>query len=162
MEEAVEGRLEWKKKRKRVEVEMEVLSETIDRIAPIVGYFPSGYDPHNATSAAAAGPSIRVFRNQKHSSRLELVVSPQDSNVEFVGTSYSGEAAGARLCTYTLGVLDKETQTLKIVPIAANNVASFCFILSFYSYSVNGVVKLRFSLFMLTICWLCGFQNYEI
>lgn len=122
MEEAVEGRTESKKKRKRVEVDMEVLSETTDRIAPIVGYFPSGYDPHNAASAAAAGPSVRVFRNQMHSSRMELVVSPRDSNVEFVGTSYSGEAAGPQLCTYTLGVLDKETQTLKIVPIAANKI----------------------------------------
>ncbi|XP_010937236.1 DNA-directed RNA polymerase I subunit rpa49 [Elaeis guineensis] len=122
MEDAVEGRTESKKKRKRVEVEMEVLSETTDRIAPIVGYFPSGYDPHNAASAAAGGPSVRVFRNQMYSSRLELVVSPRDSNVEFVGTSYSGEAAGPQLCTYTLGVLDKETHTLKIVPIAANKI----------------------------------------
>ncbi|XP_008783442.1 DNA-directed RNA polymerase I subunit rpa49 [Phoenix dactylifera] len=122
MEEAVEGRTASTKKRKRVEVEMEVLSETTDRIAPIVGYFPSGYDPHNAAFAAAGSPSVRVFRNQRHSSRLELVVSPRESNVEFVGTSYSGEAAGPQLCTYTLGVLDKETQTLKILPIAANKI----------------------------------------
>lgn len=101
---------------------MEVLSETTDRIAPIVGYFPSGYDPHNAASATAGTPSVRVFRNKRHSNRLELVVSPRESNVEFIGTSYSGEAAGPQLCTYALGVLEKETQTLKIVPIAANKI----------------------------------------
>ncbi|KAH0460706.1 hypothetical protein IEQ34_011369 [Dendrobium chrysotoxum] len=105
-----------KKKRKKMELEMEVLSETADRMAPVVGYFPSGYDP----VAAGADPDIKLFRNKKNPNRLELVVRPDDCNVEFVGKSYAGEAALPQLCTYALGVVDKETQTLKIFPIAAN------------------------------------------
>ncbi|XP_020673335.1 DNA-directed RNA polymerase I subunit rpa49 isoform X3 [Dendrobium catenatum] len=105
-----------KKKRKKIELEMEVLSETADKMAPVVGYFPSGYDP----VAAGADPDIKLFRNKKKPNRLELVVRPDDCNVEFVGKSYAGEAALPQLCTYALGVVDKETQTLKIFPIAAN------------------------------------------
>lgn len=107
-----------KKKRKKLELAMEVLSETGDRMAPIVGYFPSGYDP----VAAGAEPDVKVFRNKNKPNRLELVVRPGDCNVEFVGKSYAGEAATPQLCTYALGVLDKETQTLKIMPIAANKI----------------------------------------
>ncbi|XP_020587407.1 DNA-directed RNA polymerase I subunit rpa49 [Phalaenopsis equestris] len=107
-----------KKKRKKLELAMEVLSETGDRMAPIVGYFPSGYDP----LAAGADPDVNVYRNKSKPNRLELVVRPPDCNVEFVGKSYAGEAAMPQLCTYALGVLDKETQTLKIVPIAANKI----------------------------------------
>ncbi|KAL0917273.1 hypothetical protein M5K25_012324 [Dendrobium thyrsiflorum] len=107
-----------KKKRKKMELEMEVFSETADRMAPIVGYFPSGYDP----VAAGADPDIKLFRNKKKPNRLELVVRPDDCNVEFVGKSYAGEAALPQLCTYALGVVDKETQTLKIFPIAANKI----------------------------------------
>ena len=50
----------------------------------------------------------------------------------FLGTNYSGEAAAPQICTYALGVLDKETQTLRIVPITSNKVyvcMEFCFIL---------------------------------
>ncbi|XP_039144378.1 DNA-directed RNA polymerase I subunit RPA49 [Dioscorea cayenensis subsp. rotundata] len=117
--EEVESRREPKsKKRKRLQLSMEVLSETPDRIPPLLGYFPSGYNPE----AEDQQPEIKVFRNQKRSNRLELVVSPGDSNMQFVGRSYAGEAATPQLCTYALGVLDKESQSLKIVPIAANKV----------------------------------------
>ena len=54
--------------------------------------------------------------------KLELVVSPAGSGVDFVGTSYSGEAIAPQLCQYAVGVLDKKSQTLKIVPIASNKV----------------------------------------
>ncbi|KAK8952141.1 hypothetical protein KSP39_PZI003216 [Platanthera zijinensis] len=106
-----------KKKRKKLKVEMEFL-ETEDHMAPIVGYFPSGYDP----VAAGADPEVNVFRNKRRNKRLELVVRPSDSNVEFVGRNYVGEAAAMQPCTQALGVLDKETQTLKIIPIAFNKI----------------------------------------
>ncbi|KAK8965906.1 hypothetical protein KSP40_PGU008066 [Platanthera guangdongensis] len=106
-----------KKKRKKLKVEMEFL-ETEDHMAPIVGYFPSGYDP----VAAGADPEVNVFRNKRRNKRLELVVRPSDSNVEFVGRNYVGEAAALQPCTQALGVLDKETQTLKIIPIAFNKI----------------------------------------
>ncbi|XP_072991748.1 DNA-directed RNA polymerase I subunit rpa49 [Typha latifolia] len=113
-----ERRKKRAKKKKTIDVRMEVLSESTDRIAPMVGYFPSGFDP----AAAGVEPSVKVYRNQRRNNRLELVVTPRNSNVAFVGKSYSGEAAAPQLCTYALGVLDKETQTLKIVPIAANKI----------------------------------------
>ncbi|KAM0952993.1 putative RNA polymerase I associated factor, A49 [Dioscorea sansibarensis] len=118
MEEAESRREPKSKKRKRLQVSMEVLSETPDRIPPLLGYFPSGYNPE----AEDQQLEIKVLRNQKRTNRLELVVSPGDSNIQFVGRNYAGEAATPQLCTYALGVLDKESQSLKIVPIAANKV----------------------------------------
>lgn len=100
-------------------VAMEGVSEAADRAAPIIGYFPSGFDPH---SYANGDPNIKVFRNKRRPNRLELVVSPNGSSVEFVGRSYAGEAAVPQICNYAVGVLDKESQTLKIVPIASNKV----------------------------------------
>ena len=86
-----------------------------------MGYFPSGFDPNGDRSSTVA----RVFRNKDKPKRLQLVVSQNNgSKVDFVGTNYTGEAAaGHQHCSYALGVLDKETQTLKIVPIASNKVA---------------------------------------
>lgn len=131
--------------KKTMDVKIELMYEQTDKTPPIVGYFPSGYSPHketdpelNPTTAAAVAPSVRFYRKAqriktekssnekieklKSSERLELVVSPNGSNVDFVGKSYKGEAMAAQLCTYALGVLDKETQTLKIMPIAGNKV----------------------------------------
>ncbi|KAJ0987451.1 hypothetical protein J5N97_005807 [Dioscorea zingiberensis] len=118
MEEEESRREPKSKKRKRLKVGMEVVSETPDRIPPLLGYFPSGYNPEGE----AEQPEIKVLRNQRRTGRLELVVRPQGSNVQFVGRSYAGEATSPQLCTYALGVLDKESQSLKIIPIAANKV----------------------------------------
>lgn len=106
-----------KKKRRKLKVEMEFL-ETEDHMAPIVGYFPSGYDP----VATGTDPEVNLFRNKRRNKRFELVVRPSESNVEFVGKNYVGEAAALQPCTQALGVLDKETQTLKIIPIAFNKI----------------------------------------
>ncbi|XP_073311251.1 uncharacterized protein [Primulina huaijiensis] len=100
------------------------------KMAPIIGYFPSGYDPlknhNNSESEAEENHSVKVYkslntRNPKKP-RMQLVVRDDGSQVNFVGTSYSGEAATPQLCNYALGVLDKETGVLKIVPIAANRI----------------------------------------
>jgi DNA-directed RNA polymerase I subunit RPA49 len=96
--------------------------------APVVGYFPTGYDP----LAAQEPPSARLFRHEKHHNRVELVVSAPGKGPDFVGRSYAGEAAAPQLCGYALGVLDKASGTLRIVPIASNKVSvsvewfSFC------------------------------------
>ncbi|KAJ8534706.1 hypothetical protein K7X08_016434 [Anisodus acutangulus] len=105
-----------KKNKENHTVTMETIAENPNNISPIVGYFPSGYDPLSNKSVT------KLYRNVKRNNRLQLVVSPNGSQVDFVGTNYSGEATSAQLCTYSLGVLDKETQTLKIVPIAANKI----------------------------------------
>jgi DNA-directed RNA polymerase I subunit RPA49 len=102
--------------------------------APVVGYFPTGYDP----LAADHPPSARLFRHDKHHNRVELVVSAPGKGPDFVGRSYAGEAAAPQLCGYALGVLDKASGTLKIVPIASNKVSvsvewfSYCLISSTY------------------------------
>lgn len=120
----VQSRTEKRRKKKRLHVEMSAVTDTPDRIAPVIGYFSSGYNPCDSEQP----PEVRVFRNKHHrSSRLDLVVRPQGSNVEFVGKSYEGEAAVHQPCHYALGVLDKDSQTLKVVPIVANKVKEFIF-----------------------------------
>lgn len=111
-----------KKKKEKHSVTMETIAENPKYISPIVGYFPSGYDPLRSNNDGVEELSTKLYRNAKRNNRLQLVVSPNGSQVDFVGTNYSGEATSAQLCTFSLGVLDKETQTLKIVPIAANKI----------------------------------------
>ncbi|XP_065867132.1 DNA-directed RNA polymerase I subunit rpa49 [Euphorbia lathyris] len=120
-----------------VNVQIDVIYDHIEKTPPIVGYFPSGYKfQKNDTSAnleEQGHPAVRFYRNAqrskvekadkwKSSERMELVVTPTSSNVEFVGKSYKGEAVAAQLCTYALGVMDKKSQTLKIMPIAGNKI----------------------------------------
>ncbi|KDP40736.1 hypothetical protein JCGZ_24735 [Jatropha curcas] len=121
-----------------VDVKVEAIYDRADRSAPIVGYFPSGYKPQkNEENLSPQQSTVRFYRStrakmeksssekdekRRTSERLELVVSPHWSNVDFVGKSYKGEAMAAQLCTYALGVFDKMTQTLKIVPIAGNKI----------------------------------------
>ena len=115
-----------KNKKKKLNVRVEAITDSSDRAAPIVGYFPSGFDPLK-TKNEGEDHKVRVFRNPKRTGRLEIVVSPRlddgsSSNVEFVGSSYTGEAANPQVCKYAIGVLDKEKKSLRIVPIAANKV----------------------------------------
>lgn len=118
------------KKKKRVSsvnATIQVLSNHPEKTPPLVGYFPSGFNPHKDADEEAVQEQksirARVYRNKNKPNRMQLVVSPTGSNVDFVGTNYLGEAtAGKQHCTYALGVLDKATQSLKIVPIAANMV----------------------------------------
>ena len=110
-----------------IEVKIETVGENPNKISPLVGYFPSGFDPSvtegHEPDSPPLQPRVGVFRNMKRSNRLQVVFSPNNSSqVDFVGTNYTGEAASAQVCTYALGVLDKSTKRLKIVPIAANKV----------------------------------------
>ncbi|KAK9149236.1 hypothetical protein Scep_007993 [Stephania cephalantha] len=107
-----------KHKKRKVDVKMEIVPENPEKVAPLVGYFPSGFDPQKSKDEIG----VRVFRNKTKQNRMQLVVSPNGSKVDFVGSNHSGEAAVAQVCTYALGVLDKETHTLKIVPIASNKI----------------------------------------
>lgn len=113
-----------KNKEEEIQVRIETLGENPNKVSPFVGYFSSGFDPlKNEAAEEPPQATVRVFRHEKRTNRLQLVVSPNDgSEVDFVGTNYSGEAAAPQLCTYALGVLDKESQTLKIVPIASNKI----------------------------------------
>ncbi|CAN8259425.1 unnamed protein product [Cochlearia groenlandica] len=102
-----------------MDITVQQIAEKPDRISPIVAYFASGYDP----CANIESPEVTVYRHKAETKkRIQVVVSPPGSSVEFVGTNYTGEQAARQTCVYTLGVLDKETQTLKILPIAHNKV----------------------------------------
>ncbi|KAL5720804.1 hypothetical protein ACHQM5_013438 [Ranunculus cassubicifolius] len=118
---------------KGIEMKIELIQDRKEKIAPLVGYFPSGFDPIRNNSGeddddeeeenGNGGVEIRTFRRKDRPNRLKLVVSPKGgSSVNFVGSSHSGEAAASQICTYALCVVDKETQTLKIVPIASNKI----------------------------------------
>ncbi|GAB4852850.1 hypothetical protein Ancab_017047 [Ancistrocladus abbreviatus] len=99
----------------------EPIREHPDKTPPLIGYFPSGFNPHTRNPESDPLP-FTVYRNQDKPKRLQLVVSPNGSAVDFVGTNYSGEATVGQMCTYAIGVLDKETKQLKIVPIASNKI----------------------------------------
>ncbi|RHN73430.1 putative RNA polymerase I associated factor, A49 [Medicago truncatula] len=103
-----------------VQAKIEVVSSDPSKMPPFIGYFTSGFDPVKSSS----GTDVQVYRNKVMHKRTELVVSPAGSSVEFVGTSYEGEAVAAARnpATYMLGVFDKESQTLKIVPIGGNKI----------------------------------------
>lgn len=106
-------------------MKIETSGENPNKQSPVVGYFPTGYDPlkHRIEGGQQeAEAKVKVYRNVKRTNRIQLVVTPNESRVDFVGTNYSGEATGVQLCTYGLGILDKSTQTLKIVPVAANKI----------------------------------------
>ncbi|PON96198.1 RNA polymerase I associated factor, A49-like [Trema orientale] len=127
----IESKKKKKNKKKKdressVQATIQVFQEQPEKLAPLVGYFPSGFDPngHNSDEGEPSSAMARVFRNKDKPKRLQLVVTPANgSKVDFVGTNYIGEAAaGHQHCNYALGVLDKETQTLKIVPIASNKI----------------------------------------
>ena len=51
-----------------------------------------------------------------------------NSAVDFVGKAHEGEAAVHKMCSYAVGVFDKESQRLMIVRIAADK-ASFVLVL---------------------------------
>ncbi|KAK1416905.1 hypothetical protein QVD17_26024 [Tagetes erecta] len=104
-----------------IDVKIETIHSTSDKSLPLIGYFPSGYDPQKRQRAEE--PVVRVLKHARRNNRLQVVVSPsQSSSVNFVGTNYSGEATAPQMCSYALGVLDKQTQTLKIVQIEANKI----------------------------------------
>ncbi|KAL1533414.1 DNA-directed RNA polymerase I subunit RPA49-like [Salvia divinorum] len=113
-----------------INVKIKEISENPEKkISPVIGYFPSGFDPsknsEESNSKSGVISSVKVYKNPKRNPknpRLEVVVGVGGSAVNFVGTSYSGEARTPQLCNYALGVLDKETGVLKMVPIAANKI----------------------------------------
>ncbi|KAL6135550.1 hypothetical protein ACLB2K_067777 [Fragaria x ananassa] len=79
---------------------IKVIPGNLERMAPLVGYFPSGFDPDlNSTK-------VGVFRHKERGgTRLQLVVTPEkEPKVDFVGTSYAGEAQVFRLEPKVQGV----------------------------------------------------------
>ncbi|AQK48980.1 uncharacterized LOC100284469 [Zea mays] len=90
--------------------------------APVVGYFPSGYDPLTTAAGAESAPGTQLFRHEKHPTWVDLVVRSPGGGHDFVGRSYAGEAAVPQVCDYALGVLDKASGTLRIVPIAGKKI----------------------------------------
>lgn len=121
-------------KHENLQVKIQLFQDQPNKIPPLVAYFPSGYNPQtqqrqdeeepNNQNNSPKVPKVKVFRNmaQRKGNRLQVVVSPGGSNVDFVGSSFTGEAAAAQVCRYSLGVLDKEAETLKIIPIATNKI----------------------------------------
>lgn len=107
-----------KKKKETLDVKIQTVHGNSDKVSPLVGYFPTSFDPFKDSNS----PEVNLYQNVKRNNRFQVVVNPSGSDVNFVGTNYSGEAASPQLCTYALGVLDKDTQTLKILPITANKI----------------------------------------
>lgn len=111
-----------KRKKEKLTASIQVLHDQPEQTAPLVGYFPSGFDPIGHTTGPT--PGVRLYRKKTRPNRMELTVSPPGSDVHFVGSSFDGEPTAVQPCTYALGVLDKESGSLRIVPIASNKVTS--------------------------------------
>ena len=114
----------------QVKANVKVLHEKPQKAPPFVGYFSSSYDPlrdcggnYSEESHGIGSPRVRVYRSQKWPKRVQMVVSPSPSSVDFVGTNYSGDATIGQRYKYALGVFDKESQSLKIVPVACDRVS---------------------------------------
>ncbi|CAN0913998.1 DNA-directed RNA polymerase I subunit RPA49 [Linum grandiflorum] len=126
-----------------ITVKVELIHDRPDRMPPVVGYFPSGYNPQNDgddDGEQSAPPTMNLYKNvqrvkfddaasaanapiRKGPEKLELVVTPDGSKkLDFVGTNYRGEASNPQYATYALGILDKDAKTLKIMPIAGNKI----------------------------------------
>lgn len=121
-----------KTKKETLDVKIQTVSTDPNKFSPLVGYFSSSFNPFKDSKGTS---EVNVYQNVKRSNRFQVVVKPNGSEVNFVGTNYSGEAAAPQLCTYALGVLDKDTQTLKIVPITSNKV-DFCVLFLFFVLSL--------------------------
>ncbi|KAL6654186.1 hypothetical protein ACP70R_007651 [Stipagrostis hirtigluma subsp. patula] len=110
------------KKRKAINVTVDASltrpAAAASTAAPVVGYFPTGYDP----LAGGDPPPARLLRHKRHPNWVDLVVRSPGGGPDFVGRSYAGEAAAPQLCGYALGVLDKASGKLKVVPITANKI----------------------------------------
>ncbi|XP_074288634.1 uncharacterized protein LOC141613788 [Silene latifolia] len=112
-----------KPKSHKLETTIQVINEEQTKTPPIIGYFPSGVDPITTNQSSSSNPPIiTTLRNTKKPRRLELVVKPFNSKVDYVGTNYSGEAAAGRLGVNRLAVVDKLSRTITFIPIASGKV----------------------------------------
>lgn len=117
------GQSSKKRKRKRTIVQTEYIPPQSGFGCPFVGYFPSGYDPVK-NGDASSSLEVGVYQNTRKikSKQLQLVARPKEASVDFVGTNYSGENSLWQPCNYLMGVFDKETSTLKLVPISGGRI----------------------------------------
>lgn len=112
---------------KKFTVRVTQIRERPDRISPIVTYFSTRYDPCEVDEETGEKvnetPKVTVYKHKDESKkRLQVVVSPPGENVEFVGTNYTGEQAAMQTTAYALGILNRETKTMRIIPVAHNKV----------------------------------------
>lgn len=120
-----------KKKRKKTDVVLDFVPAREGHSCPFVGYFPSGFDPdqykgdttedgdqQEACLKVTAYQNTEKYKGRQH----QLVVTPPDGNVDFVGTNYLGEGAMWQPGNYALGVFNKDSHTLQLLPIAGTKV----------------------------------------
>ncbi|KAL3814041.1 hypothetical protein ACJIZ3_015309 [Penstemon smallii] len=102
-----------------LEVKIHSIAENEHKTSPILGYIPSG-------SEVSTDSTIKLYKAMDSpnpaQSRMQLVVAPIGSQLNFVGTNYSGEAATPTQSVYAFGVFDKEKRILYMFPIAAKRI----------------------------------------
>lgn len=124
---------------------------------PFVTYFPTGFDPlgdgEDHGDAAAALASVKAYQGaDKMRSKQTQLVASTHGQVDFVGMNYAGEAAAWQPCSYALGVYNKETAALQLVPLAGEKVAHF-------SFQTNHSFRVRTTIFTLLASY--GFSQFE-
>ncbi|KNA24668.1 hypothetical protein SOVF_013550 [Spinacia oleracea] len=109
-----------KRKIPKVDATIEMLKEKQEMNAPIIGYYPSGFDPLKRKNPESS--DLFFYRNQKKLRRVEFVVKPNGSQVDYIGSNHSGEAAAGRMNSYAIAVINRRSQSFRFSPIAANRV----------------------------------------
>eukprot|EP00899_Mesostigma_viride_P003121 jgi/Mesvir1/1280/Mv07885-RA.1 len=129
-----------KKDKKRQKLAVEVVEVGGGELAPYVTHFPSGTRPaaHAASKSLSgsdeAGDAKLEFRAYKNSEKFKssqhvLVAVPAGANEEPSGVDYvarnfgpdSGASASAP-CHYALGIVDRNSGTVRMIPIAGDRV----------------------------------------
>ncbi|KAI5068500.1 hypothetical protein GOP47_0016845 [Adiantum capillus-veneris] len=121
-----------RKKRKKMDVSLDFVPAKEGHACPFVGYFPSGFDPlqfkqEHETQSEQEDPGrlkVSAYQNtEKYKTRQhQVVVTPPDTTLDFVGTNYLGEGAMWQPGNYVLGVFDKESLTLQLLPLSGTKV----------------------------------------
>ncbi|KAF8025727.1 hypothetical protein BT93_F2534 [Corymbia citriodora subsp. variegata] len=115
--------------REELRATVHVVRRKPDKTPPLVGFSTYCIDPSSRPRGGSAEPEVKVYRHSEEPDELKLVVRPPEYNFAFVGSvKPRGSLCDSRhprfsdCCTFALGVLDRESQTLKIVPIAFNTI----------------------------------------
>ncbi|GAA0142255.1 DNA-directed RNA polymerase [Lithospermum erythrorhizon] len=106
-----------------VTLKIQTLETNSEKFPPIVVRVPSRYDLlKNCQETEEVGASVKVYKDIKRTNRFQVRAKLNGSDVEFIGSNYDGEASRPQLCNYAFALIDKATNTIKMIPIAANKI----------------------------------------
>ncbi|KAK1363295.1 DNA-directed RNA polymerase I subunit rpa49 [Heracleum sosnowskyi] len=64
-------------KRKTIDIKIQTINESSDKMSPVVGYFPSSFDPCKDSEP----PEVNLYRTLEEKSRMQVVVNVKGSDI---------------------------------------------------------------------------------